>query len=68
MSAGAVNGSNILFFSKYLSGYSGMVCGLTIQPYVLTEGMKEQIKSYPDKIEVSLKTTILDIVKMEIIS
>ena len=25
--------------------------------------MKEQIKSYPDKIEVSLKTTILDIVK-----
>lgn len=49
-----------LYAEKDIYDYPGF---LTIQPYVLTEGMKEQIKSYPDKIEVSLKTTILDIVK-----
>ena len=49
-----------LYADKDLYGYPGF---LPIQLSVDTEGMKEQIKSYPDKIEVYLKTSILDIVK-----
>ncbi|MGL5246093.1 MAG: NAD(P)/FAD-dependent oxidoreductase [Mycoplasmoidaceae bacterium] len=49
-----------LYAEKDIHDYPGF---LNIKPYVFTEGMIEQIESFPDKIKVFLKTTILEILK-----